>query len=61
VGRRHLLVPQGVEIANIPNDQSIVIDIRYAPAADDARTDSFRAVAESDLAMQNLTRQGFLP
>jgi len=61
VGRRHLLVPQGVEIANIPDDQSIVIDIRYAPVADEASTDSFRGAAESDPAKQILSKQGFLP
>jgi hypothetical protein len=60
VGRRHLLVPQGVEIANIPDGQSMGSDIRYAPA-DDASTDSFPGTAEPHPARQILSTQDFLP
>ena len=61
MGRRHLLVPQGVEIANIPDGLSMGSDIRHAPAAGDANTDSLRGTADLDPATQILSTQGFLP
>jgi ABC-type molybdate transport system substrate-binding protein len=54
-------VPENVEVVNIPDDQNIVIDIRYAPADDDPSADSFQGFLASDPAKQILSEQGFLP
>jgi hypothetical protein len=59
--RGNVPIPEGVEVVNLPDDQNLVIDIRYAPAADDASTDSFQGFLASDAAQQLLTQQGYLP
>jgi molybdate transport system substrate-binding protein len=54
-------IPQGVEVINIPDDQNLVIDLEYAPAAAEPSTDSFQGFLESDAATQILSQHGFLP
>jgi Bacterial extracellular solute-binding protein len=61
VFRGNLQIPEGVEVITIPDDQNVVIDIVYAPAADDASGDSFQGFLESDTATQILSRHGLLP
>ena len=61
VFRGNLPIPEGVEVITIPDDQNVVIDVAYAPVADDASSDSFQGFLESDTATQILTRHGFLP
>lgn len=59
--RSFFAIPEGVDVITIPDDQNIVIDVRYAPAAANASADSFQAFLASDLATQILTQQGLLP
>jgi Bacterial extracellular solute-binding protein len=61
VFRTNVTMPQGVEIVNIPDDENLVIDVRYAPAAADASSDSFQQFLRSEAATMILTQQGFLP
>jgi molybdate transport system substrate-binding protein len=63
VFRSFLEIPEGVEIINIPEDQNLVIDLRYAPVGDteDSEADSFSEFLQSDQATQILTHEGFLP
>jgi ABC-type molybdate transport system substrate-binding protein len=61
VFRGNVQVPEGVEVITIPDDENVVIDVAYAPAADDASRDSFQGFLESDTATQILSRHGLLP
>ncbi|MGH9193747.1 MAG: substrate-binding domain-containing protein [Acidimicrobiales bacterium] len=61
VFRSYVAIPQGVEVVPIPDDQNIVVEIRYAPASDNPSSGSFEAFLASDPAKQVLSRQGFLP
>jgi molybdate transport system substrate-binding protein len=63
VFRSFLEIPGGVEVINIPDDQNLVIDIRYAPVGDaeDSETGSFPEFLKSDQATDILTHEGFLP
>jgi hypothetical protein len=54
-------IPQGAEVVNIPDDKNLVIDVRYAPMADDTGAGSFAEFLASDTAKQILTQQGLLP
>lgn len=59
--RNNLQIPGGVEVINIPDDQNLVIDIRYAPVAGEPSDGSFAQFLESDRATQILTQAGLLP
>jgi hypothetical protein len=61
VFRGNVPIPEGVEFITIPDDQNVVIDFAYAPAADDASRESFQGFLESDTATQILSRHGLLP
>ena len=61
VFRGFVEVPEGVEVVNIPDDKNLVIDVRYAPMADDASAGSFAEFLSTDTAKQILTQQGLLP
>jgi molybdate transport system substrate-binding protein len=61
VFRGNVPIPEGVEVITIPDDQNVVIDVAYAPAADDASRESFQGFVESDTATQILSRHGLLP
>jgi hypothetical protein len=61
VFRGNLQIPEGVEAITIPDDENVVIDVAYAPAADDPSSDSFQAFLQSDTATQILSRHGLLP
>lgn len=53
-------IPGGVQVVNIPDNQNLVIDVRYAPVAGNT-PGSFQAFLASEPAKQILTQQGFLP
>jgi hypothetical protein len=59
--RNSVVIPDGVEVVNIPDDQNIVIDMRYTPTVDDPSSDSFQSFLASDAARQILSEQGLLP
>jgi molybdate transport system substrate-binding protein len=61
VFRNNVQIPDDVEVINIPDDQNLVIDIRYAPVAGEPTDGSFAQFLESDRADQILTEQGLLP
>ena len=63
VFRSFLEIPEGVEVVNIPEEQNLVIDIRYAPVGgtEGSDTDSFAEFLQSDQATQILTHDGLLP
>jgi molybdate transport system substrate-binding protein len=61
VFRGNVPIPEEAEVITIPDDQNVVIDVAYAPAADDASGDSFQGFLESDTATQILSRHGLLP
>jgi hypothetical protein len=61
VFRAFVPIPDGVEVVSIPDDQNLVIEVRYAPVAANASADSFQAFLRSDAAKQVLTQHGFLP
>lgn len=61
VFRGNVEIPEGVELVSIPDDQNVVIDVAYAPAASNANADSFQSFLESDAAVQILSQHGFLP
>jgi molybdate transport system substrate-binding protein len=61
VFRTFVPIPDGVEVVSIPDDENLVIDVRYAPVAANRSTDSFQEFLQSDAAEQVLTQQGFLP
>jgi hypothetical protein len=61
VFRTYVPIPESAEVISIPDEQNIVIDVRYVPAMPDANTDSFQGFLASDPAKQILSRQGFLP
>jgi hypothetical protein len=54
-------IPEGVEVVSIPDDQNIVIDVRYGPVADEAGDGSFQSFLASDAATQVLSQHGLLP
>ena len=61
VFRMQVPIPDGVEVISIPDDQNLVIDVRYAPVAANASTDSFQGFLQSNPARQVLSQQGLLP
>ena len=63
VFRGSVEMPDGVEVVNVPEEQNIVIDVRYAPVGDaeDTNSNSFAQFLQSDQAEQILTLEGFLP
>jgi molybdate transport system substrate-binding protein len=61
VFRGSVPIPKGVEVVTIPDDQNIVIDVRYGPTTDEAGDGSFQSFLASDAATQVLSRQGLLP
>jgi molybdate transport system substrate-binding protein len=61
VFRANLPIPDGVEVVNIPDDQNIVIDVSYAPAAGNPDPNSFQSFLATDQAAQVLSKHGLLP
>ena len=58
--RSYVPILENVEVVNISDDQNILIDTRYTPAADDPGANSFQAVLASDPTKQVLSKRGFL-
>jgi hypothetical protein len=61
VFRNFVQIPADVEVVDIPEDQNIVLDVRYLPASAAPSSGSFEAFLASDSAAQILSGFGFLP
>jgi ABC-type molybdate transport system substrate-binding protein len=61
VFRSNVPIPDNVEVINIPEDQNVVVDVRYAPTSEGGTGKSFQDFLASDQAKKVLSQRGFLP
>jgi len=61
VFRAFVAVPPDVELVDLPEDQNLMLDVRYVPTSGTPSSGSFEAFLASDAAAQVLTELGFLP
>jgi ABC-type molybdate transport system substrate-binding protein len=59
--RIYVAIPPDVELVDVPEDQNIVLDVRYLPTSGTPSSGSFEEFLASEAAAQVLSELGFLP